>query len=55
MEHLVIIIDKNGKIEPKKYSCNLNQKTKDEAIKSAKKAYELAYKNFEYNSYHFTH
>ena len=55
MEHLIIIIDKNGKVEPKKYSCKLNEKTKDEAIKSAKKFYEEKYQNFEYNSYYFTH
>jgi len=55
MEHLIIIIDHNGEIEPKKYSCNLNEKKKDEAIKSAKKAYESKYKNFEYDSYYFTH
>ena len=55
MEHLIIIIDKNGKVEPKKYSCNLNKRTKDEAIKSAKMLYEQTYKNFEYNSYYFIH
>lgn len=55
MDHLIIIIDKNNKIESKKYSCNLNEKTKDEAIKSAKKAYENKYQNFEYDSYYFTH
>ena len=55
MEHLVIIIDKNNKIEPKKYSCLITEKTKDESIKNAKKAYENKYQNFEYNSYYFTH
>lgn len=55
MEHLIIIIDKNGKIEPKKYSCKITEKQKDEAIKSAKKVYESKYQNFEYNSYYFTH
>lgn len=55
MEHLVIIIDKNKNIEPKKYSCKVTEKTKIEAINSAKKAYENKYNNFEYDSYHFTH
>ena len=55
MEHLIIIIDNNKLIEPKKYSCNINSKTKEEAINSSKKTYENKYKNFEYDSYYFTH
>ena len=55
MDHLVIIIDKNGVIVPKKYSCKTTEKTKEEAINSAKKDYEKKHKNFEYNSYHFIH
>ena len=55
MDHLVIIIDKNKTVEPKKYSCKTTEKTKEEAIKSAKKIYENKYDNFEYDSYYFTH
>ena len=55
MEHLIIIIDKNKLIEPKKYSCSINLKTKEEAINSSKKTYENKYENFEYDSYYFTH
>ena len=55
MEHLIIIIDKNNVIEPKKYNCKLTEKTKKDAIDAAKKSYENKYKNFEYDSYYFTH
>lgn len=55
MDHLVIIIDKGGKIAPKLYSCPKERKTKEEAITAAKKTYENNHKNFNYNSYYFIH
>lgn len=55
MEHLVIIIDKDKNIEPKKYSCKTTDKTEEEAVNAAKKSYEQKYKNKNYESYHFTH
>lgn len=55
MDHLVIIIDNKGIVNPKKYSCKTTEKTKEEAVKSAKKKYETDTKNFDYESYHFTH
>lgn len=55
MEHLVVIVDKEGKIEPKLYSCSKESKTKEESIKTAKKSYENKYQNFNYNSYYFIH
>lgn len=55
MEHLVVIIDNKGVVPPKLYSCKLTEKTKDDAVKSAKKAYETKTKNFDYEAYHFTH
>ena len=55
MEHLIVIIDKAGQIEPKLFSCAKEVKTKEEAIKTAKKTYENNYKNFNYNSYYFLH
>lgn len=53
MKHLVVIIDKNKRIEPKLYTCKETEKTKEEAVKAAKKTYENKYQNFEYDSYHF--
>lgn len=55
MEHIIVIIDKNKKVEPKKYSCALQLKTKEEAVNSAKKAYEKIHKNFSYDAYYFEH
>ncbi len=55
MEHLVMIIDKNKKIAPKLYTCKTTEKTKEEAVNSAKKAYETKHENFNYDSYHFIH
>lgn len=55
MDHLVIIIDMDKNIEPKKYSCKTSEKTKEEAVDAAKKAYETKHKNKNYDSYHFTH
>lgn len=55
MEHIIVIIDKNGQVEPKLYSCKIDGKTKEEAIKTAKTTYENNYKNFNYNSYYFKH
>lgn len=55
MEHLVIIIDNNKNIVPKKYSCPFSTKTKEEAIKAAKSQYETKYKNKEYEAYYFEH
>lgn len=54
-DHLVIIIDNKRVVEPKKYSCKITEKTKEEAVSSAKKAYENKYQNFDYESYYFTH
>ncbi len=54
-EHLVIIIDNDKRIEPKKYSCYTTEKTKEEAVASAKKAYQNKYNNFNYESYYFKH
>lgn len=54
-EHLVVIIDKDKNIEPKLFSCKETDKTKDEAVQAAKSNYELKYKNFNYESYHFIH
>lgn len=53
MEHLVVIVDIKGEIEPKLYSCPKEDKTKEEAIKTAKKTYENKHQNFNYNSYYF--
>lgn len=55
MEHLVVIIDQNKTVEPKLYSCNKNDKTKEEAVKSAKKIYEQKYNNKDYEAYYFIH
>ncbi len=55
MEHIVVIIDKYKKVEPKKYSCAFKLKTKEEAVKSAKLAYEKIHKNFSYDAYYFEH
>lgn len=55
MEHLIIIIDKNKNVEPKKYSCAIQLKTKEEAVKTAKLAYEKIHKNFSYDAYYFKH
>lgn len=54
-QHLIIVIDNDKKIEPKKYCCGIDEKTKEDAISSAKKAYENNYKNFNYESYYFKH
>ena len=54
-EHLIIIIDNNKNVLPKKYSCLISDKTKEEAIKSSKEMYEKKYKNFSYESYYFEH
>ena len=53
--HLIIIIDDQAIIEPKKYCCLLSDKNKNEAINSAKKFYEQKYNNFNYKSYYFRH
>lgn len=52
-QHLVIIIDDEDKIPPKKYSCEFSKMSKDESIYSSKKAYEKKYNNFKYKSYYF--
>ena len=59
-EHLVIIFDKRPeisteKLTPKKYACLINEKTKQQAIDSAKKIYESKYRNFNYESFYFEH
>jgi hypothetical protein len=54
-EHLVIIIDDFGKVTPKKYSCPLEDKTKDEAVRAAKAQYEKNHANIYYKSYYFEH
>lgn len=54
-EHLVIIRDLNGKVEPKLYSCGITEKTKEQAVQAAKKAYELKFKIFDYEATHFEH
>jgi hypothetical protein len=54
-QHLVIIIDNKKIVDPKKYSCPIGDKTKEEAIKSSKLTYEKNHKNFDYESYYFVH
>lgn len=54
-EHLVIIIDKLGKIPPKKYACNSTDRSKEDAIKLAKKQYESKHQNYVYDFYYFKH
>ncbi len=54
-QHLIIIIDDENKIEPKKYCCNFEDKTKEDAISISKKQYEKQYNNFTYKSYYFKH
>lgn len=54
-EHLVIIIDNNKVITPRKYDCKLSAMTKEQAVKEAKKTYENQTNNKEYEAYHFTH
>jgi len=55
MEHLIIILDNEKKVDPKKYSCPIENMSKQEAINAAKKSYEKSYNNFNYESYYFTH
>ena len=54
-EHLVIIIDKLGKIAPKKYACNSSDRSKEDAIKLAKKQYETKHNTYNYDFYYFLH
>lgn len=54
-QHLVIIIDNENKIPPKKYCCDFNKMSQQEAINDSKKAYEKKYNNFTYQSYYFKH
>jgi hypothetical protein len=54
-EHLIIIIDKLGKIPPKKYACGFSERSKEDAIKLAKKQYETKHDNYVYDFYYFEH
>ena len=54
MEHLIVIIDNNKKVEPRLYSCKVEAKTKQEAINSAKRTYEKNTNNFDYTDYYFS-
>lgn len=54
-QHLLIIIDKQGVLSPKKYDCLFENKTKEEFIKSAKKVYQSKNNNMDYESYYFEH
>lgn len=54
-EHLIIIVDKLGKIPPKKYACNINDRSKEDAIKLAKKQYETKHETYVYDFYYFEH
>ena len=40
---------------PYRAACFENEKTKEEAIKSAKKLYEINHNNFSYIDYYFLH
>ncbi len=54
-QHLVIIIDNNKVITPKKYTYEFNEGTKEELVPKAKKLYEKNHKNFQYEAYYFLH
>lgn len=54
-EHLVIIIDNNKEVIPKKYTCSMLTHTKEAAITESKKLYEKNHKNYNYESYYFEH
>ena len=54
-QHLVVIIDNDGIIKPKKYDCLFEKLTKEEAINSAKKAYEKKYQTINYKLHYFKH
>lgn len=54
-QHLLIVIDNNKNIVPKKYSLEFGKLSKEEFIKQSKQLYEKTNKNFNYETYYFEH
>jgi len=54
-QHLLIVIDNNKKVEPKKYSIEYSKTNKEDFIKNSKKIYENNNQNYDYESYYFIH
>lgn len=52
-QHLLIIIDNNNEVDPKKYTQDILKSTKEAFIQSSKKLYEKNHNNFAYESYYF--
>lgn len=51
-QHLIIIISNDKKLI-KKYTWKLETKTKEEAIKTAKKTFETLNNNYNYEAFYF--
>lgn len=54
-QHLIIIIDNNKIITPKKYWINFSKMKKESFIEESKKLYENKYQDKNYETYYFEH